>query len=150
MNKFIIKKFNANCSMQNAYERISDALISLGMVPVEVKGSIASFKYKSIFFSSKKPASCISFLTMEVSNEFGHTKVRFSISMKKIKIFTTVFVFLLFFVLPPLVNYTKTGNVDFSPFSGLGIPVGLLIYFHVRWRVLRMLKNQVINAGDSK
>src|SRR3989339_1270059 len=97
LGKLIYRIFDTDSPMEKAYGKITEALVSKGLVMGNVSGTITTFKYPGLFFSSRKPATCISLLSMEIFREFGRTRVRFGVSLIKIKVFTSVFVFSLFF-----------------------------------------------------
>lgn len=99
-------------------------------------------------FSSKRPLSCISTLTVDISNGGDTVIVDIGVSFTKIKYFFIAVLMILCVVLPAVISYYQRGAIDIPPPSYLGIPIGFMVHYHVRWRVLHTIRRLILQAGE--
>ena len=149
-SKFVYKTYKTKGDAQYVRDELIYILLSKGYVKAgnSDSGTAIFFRNPSLFFSSKKPLTCISQLSLETAGSGGEVNVRVGMTFTKIRNFT---VFLMTFVcagIPALLGILRTGSPDFSPLAGLGIPAGFLVHYAVRGRVFRYWKFLVKKVGE--
>ena len=106
-----------------------------------------SFVYRGIYITTRKPVTCVSHGIIFFGGKSGTRPVRIPatlfVILFKIKIFTAVLFLGLCFILPGAISWYMKGNIDISPLSYLALPLGFIVYFHVRARVFRMFGNLI-------
>jgi hypothetical protein len=149
-SKYVFKTFSTTGSPEFIRERLVEMLLShgFGRTGTSESGAVLYFNYPSIFFSSKRPLTCISRLTLETRGQDGNVRVRIGATFTKIKYFTIFVMSFLWFGIPIVMALLKGGFPDFSPFGGLVIPAGFLVHYTVRGRVFRRLRAYVEKVGN--
>jgi hypothetical protein len=149
-SQFIYKTYKTKGDARTIRDELIYLLLSKGYVKDgnSYTDNANHFRYPSWFFSSKKPLTCISRLSIETAGNGGEVTVKVGMTFSKIRNFT---VFLILFVcagIPAVIGIMRNGSPDFSPMAGLGIPAGILAYYAVRGRVFRYWKFLVRKAGE--
>jgi hypothetical protein len=116
---------------------------------VSESGRTVFFRHPSFFFSSRRPLTCFSGLSLEIRGRRGDVEVKVGASFKKLRntiIFITGFIWV---GLPVTVGLINGAIPDFSPFGVLVVPTGFLIHYSFRGKAFRYLKRLILSAGDS-
>ena len=87
---------------------------------------------------------------MEVKNANGKVIVKIGVNFTKIRNFNILIMFFICAVIPAFLAYIKHGIPDIPPMSYLGIPLGVLVHYHVRWRVFNTLGKLIRQLRDNK
>lgn len=100
-----------------------------------------SFTYRGLFFTTRKPLTCVSygiafFGSMEKARK-TRTAVTVFLNFFKIKLFTVFLFTFLCLILPITISWFSKQRIDIPPFSLFGLPLGIVVYFHVRRRAFR-------------
>ncbi len=148
ISNYAYKTFRISGSPGIIHKKLASILESGGLKFMSSMNGTMLFRYPSLFFSSKRPLTYISRLVFGVRQENGRTQVRVGINFARIKCLIAALIFVLCFVIPLLIGYWFKGKFDLAPTSGIGIPVGILLYFHVRARVFRLMKRLVQKSGE--
>ena len=137
--KTVFRTYKTKGDSHFIHKEITYLLLSKGFVSTGASDSDKKsfFKYPSIFFSSKKPWTCVSELSVETMGNSGEIKVRLGMTFTKIRNFTIFIMTLVCLIIPIFLGIMRKGSPDFSPMSSLGIPAGFLVYYAVRGRVFR-------------
>lgn len=152
-DSYIYKTFTLDGDEADVTGKITDLLTGNGYVRKGDSGSVRFFRYSSIRFSSKKPLTCISSLSLDVTGRNGLSHVTVGMTFTKLRRFTIVLMLFVCVVVPCIVSYLKYGAgslPDIPPMSYLGVPLGFMLHYHVRWRVFRAVKRLVESAGKNK
>ena len=110
-------------------------------------GTIRYFKYPHLRFSSSKPLSCISELSLDVVENAKEISVDFGVTFTKIRYFTMIIIFVICIVLPVAAAYVRNGSPAVSLKSLAGIPAGFILHYFIRNRVFKALQQLVGNVG---
>ena len=151
-DSYIYKTFTLDGDEAAVASKITDLLTGNGYVRKGDSGSVRYFRYPSIRFSSTKPLTCISSLSLDVTGRNGVSQVTVGMTFTKIRRFTIALMLLVCVVVPCMVNYIQYGAgrlLDIPPMSYLGVPLGFMLHYHVRWRVFRAVKRLVESAGEN-
>ena len=108
-----------------------------------------SFVYSRIGFSSKRPLTCISRLSLDFRRDGNGTVVKAGATFTKIRWFTIFIFALVCGVIPAGLGIWMRGYPDIPPMSYLGIPLGFMVHYHVRGRAFRALRRLAYAAGGS-
>lgn len=148
--KIIFKTYKTKGDLQLVHDEITHILLSKGFVKTGTSdfGKESFFRYPSIFFSSKRPLTCISELSVETMGNPGEVRVRIGMTFTKIRNFTIFIMTFVCFVIPVFLGILRNGSPDFSPMSSLGIPAGFLVYYAVRGRVFRYWRYLITQVGE--
>jgi hypothetical protein len=149
-SKFVYKTYNTKGDARYVRDELIYLLLSKGYVKNgnTDSGSTISFRYPSWFFSSKKPLTCISQVSLETSGSGGEVTIKVGMTFTKIRNFTVFLILLVCAGIPAFIGIIRNGSPDFSPMAGLGIPAGFLAYYAVRGRVFRYWKFLVRKVGE--
>ena len=147
--KFVYRTFNARGDADSVRKKLATALLQKGFVRIGNINSTESFRYPSILFSSKKPLTCISRLTLEVTEGDRSSIVKIGFTFTKIRYFTITIFILLCVVIPITLGIVMSGNFDLPPMAFLGIPLGFMVHYHVRRRVFRTFGRLLASIGDN-
>jgi hypothetical protein len=148
--KFVFKTYRTRGNPEAVRYGLTSHLLERGMVQTGVSesGAVVSFRYPSLLFSSKRPWTCLSELTVEARGNGGEVKVRIGASFVKIRNFTILLMGFIWMGLPTGLALLRGTFPDFSPFGVLVVPAGFLIHYSVRGRVFRYLRRAIENAGE--
>jgi hypothetical protein len=149
--KFVFKTFRTRGNPEAIRYSLTSHLLERGLVQTGVSesGAVVYFRYPSLWFSSRRPLTCLSELTVEARGSGGEVKVRVGASFVKIRNFNIFLMGFIWFGLPVILALLRGTLPDFSPFGVLVIPAGVLVHYTVRGRVFRYLRRAIENAGES-
>lgn len=149
--KYIFKTVTTRGSRDAVWYGLIRHFLEHGMVQTRVSesGAVIYFRQPSLFFSSKRPLTCISELSMEAKSGREEVVVRFGVSFVKIRNFTIILMGFVWIGFPVISSLIRGTLPDFSPFGVLVIPLGVLVHYSVRGRVLRYLRKAVENMGEN-
>ncbi len=147
---FVYKEFSTKGTPETVRRYLADHFLLGGMKRdgVSPSGAIDYFRRASIFFSSKRPLTCITRMSLETIGRPGAVRVRIGVTFTMIKIFAIMLMALIWFGYPVLKSIFQGGLPDFSPYGCLVIPAGFFLHYTVRGRVIRYLKRTVERAGE--
>jgi hypothetical protein len=150
-NPFVYKTFTTSGTPENVRRLITDRILSLGMkqTGISESGAVTFFRYPYPFFSSRKPLTCISRLSVETRGGGGTVRVRVGASFEKIRWFTIFLMSFIWFGIPVLVGILRNSFPDFSPFGCLVVPAGIFTHYSVRGRAFRYLRTFIERAGST-
>lgn len=151
-DSYIYKTFTLDGDEEAVTGKITDLLTGNGYVRKGDSGTVRFFRYPSIRYSSKKPLTCISRLSLDVTGRNGVSHVTVGMTFTKIRRFTIALMLFVCVVVPCIVSYLKYGAgslPDIPPMSYLGVPLGFMLHYHTRWRVFRAVKRLVESAGKN-
>ena len=149
-NIFVYRTYSVEGSADSVKEKLIQLFLSKGFKQELKESNTLFFHYPSIIFSSSRPLTCISHLSLEITEKNMCVEVRIGVNFKKIRYFTIIILSIICGVIPAVLGYYKNGVPDIPPVSYLGIPLGFMIHYHVRWRVFNALKRLVAQSGDNK
>ena len=129
-------------------KKLLSFLESSGLERTGSTDSSVLFRYPSLFFSSKRPLTCISRLSTAIRQSNGAVDILLGVSFTKIRFYTIALITILCFIFPALLGYVQYGRVEIPLLSYSGIPIGVLLQYHVRWRVFRVLKRLIHQSGE--
>jgi len=127
--------------------RLTESLVSHGYQQTGNENNILIFRYPSLTFSSKRPLTCVSLLSLEATQKNGEVRVKIGATFTKIRYFTIGIMAVICGVIPVLLSILQRGVVDIPVPAYLGIPLGFMVHYHVRWRVFRAFRRLVFQAG---
>ncbi|MFC1607033.1 hypothetical protein ACFL47_03590 [Candidatus Latescibacterota bacterium] len=140
---FVFKKYTLKRKNTQFCDDLVGMLRQNGFKITNDSKNPVQLRYPGMIFSSTKPLTCISSLSLDVWEEKGESAVTIGATFTKIKYFTILTMTLLCVVAPLLTSLLKTGKPSLSPISLVGIPLGLALHFNVRKRAFRALDNLV-------
>ncbi len=114
-----------------------------------VNGRKAFFRYPSVFFSTRRPLTCVSDLTLETRGIGRETEVRLGATFVKVRYFILLTMSFIWVGLPLLVGLLRSSLPDFSPFGVLIVPTGVLLHYSIRGRVFRHLRRLVHRVEET-
>ena len=147
-SKYVYKTYYIKGTADAIRKGLTGSLLSNGYKQAGKENNVFYFRYPSITFSSRRPLTCISRLSMEITGQSEKNQVKIGVNFAKIRYFTTIMMFSICVLLPALLGYIKNGMPDFPPMAFLGIPLGFMLHYHVRWRVFRALNRLISQAGE--
>ncbi len=137
-NKQLMKEYHLDVSVDSFSSRINNILKKNDFVVKNDDTVVTFYKNTSLTFSSTKPLTCISSLSL-YKGSGGSSGIRIGMTFTKIKYYT-IFIMLLFCVaLPITLGMLQYGRPDIPPMAYVGIPLGFFIHYHVRARAVRYL-----------
>lgn len=136
---YIYRTYTIGGDASSLDERITKILLLKGYQVERKDGNSTYFRNPSLTFSSKRPLTCISRLVVKLGDYNGSVRVHIGVNFAKIRTFTVAMFGLVCFVLPAVVGYVKYGIPEIPPMAYIGIPLGIMVHYHVRWRVFRTL-----------
>ena len=145
---FSHKTYRTSGEADTIQKKFISFLESSGLERIDSRDSTMLFRYPSLFFSSKRPLTCISRLTTVIRQNNGAVDIQLGVSFTKIRFYTIALIAILCFLFPALISYVKYGRVEIPLLSYIGIPIGFLLHYHVRWRVFRVLKRLIRQSGE--
>ena len=136
---FVYRNYKSSCKADFLRDKLSTALVENGFVQTGNSDNTTFFRYPFLRFSSKRPLTCISRLSLEVTERDEGSDIKIGITFTKIRYFI-IFIMLLFCVIiPSVLGIIQHGVPDVPPMAFLGIPLGFMAHYHVRGRVFRAL-----------
>jgi len=144
---FVYKLYDITGNPDFVRDAVVEELLSRGFVAEGVEGMVKVLRYSSLFFSSKKPLTCISRLTI-APDDRGENRIIVGASFTRIRYFTITVMALLCGVLPAFLGYVQHGMPDIPPMAFLGIPLGFMVHYHVRARAFRALGRLVRRCDE--
>jgi len=149
-SSFVYKTYTTTGSPESVREKLTVHFLSGGMERsgISPSGAVTFFRYPSLLFSSKRPLTCISKLSLEARGNGGDVRVRIGTTFTKIKYFTIFIMAFIWFGAPTLLGVLRGEFPNFSPFGCLVVPAGFFTHYAVRGRVFRYLRASVERAGS--
>ena len=147
-NKYVYRTYRTKGSPDFVCKRLAAYLLSHGYKHTGEESSVMYFQNTAITFSSKRPMSCISRLSLEVTGENGNVRVKIGANFAKIRYFIVIVMFLMCAVIPWILGYLQHGVPDIPTVAYLGIPLGIMVHYQVRWRVFRALGRLIAQMGE--
>ena len=138
-DNFVYKTYKADDDSRTVREKLTAFFLKKGYIQTGNSGTTNFFRYPFIKFSSKKPLTCISRLSIEVSDKKSGSLVKVGVTFTKIRYFTIGIILLLCAVFPIVLGLLRNGVPDIPPMAFMGIPLGFLVHYHVRSRVFKAL-----------
>ena len=150
LHKFIYRSYKVKGDPESARKKLTTVLLEKGVVKIDDVHASSIFRYPSLVFSSKKPLTCISRLSMEVTEHNMNSMVKIGITFTKIRYSIIFIILFLFIIVPATLGYIQDGisGVMPPPVALLGIPLGFMVHYHVRWRVFRTLQYLIKHGND--
>jgi len=146
-SKYVYRTYHTRCTADAIREELTGSLLSSGYKQTGKENNVFYFRYPSITFSSRRPLTCISSLSMEIIKQSEKVRVKIGVNFAKIRYFNIIVMFSVCVLLPALLGYIKNGIPDVPPMAFLGIPLGFMVHYHVRWRVFRALDRIISEEG---
>ncbi len=137
---------STNGFVDSIREGLIRSLLARGYKQTGDDDNITFFRYPSLTFSSRRPLTCVSRLSLEIKEKNGRVLVKIGANFAKIRYFNTIVIVLVCGVLPAFLGYIKNGIPDIPPMAYLGIPVGVMVHYHVRGRVFRAFRRLIVNV----
>ncbi len=138
---FVYRTFNTSGDISKVRDRLIGLFEKQGYRVIDESQNEIILKYPKITFSSKKPLTCISRMSVSLNlREKGQIAVRFGMTFTKIKWFTILTIGSICGILSPAMSYWLHGSFDIPTPAYLGIPLGVMIHYHVRWRVFNAVR----------
>ena len=147
---YIYRTYTISGDASSLDERIAGILLSKGYQVERKEGNSTYFRNPSLTFSSKRPLTCVSRLMVKLEDHDGSVRVNIGVNFAKIRLCTIAMFGLVCFVLPAVVGYVKYGIPEIPPMAYIGIPLGIMVHYHVRWRVFRTLGLLLDQLGTEK
>ena len=145
---YVFRTYTVNGSPAPVAERVAEMLHSAGFRDSDRSNDVVTYRYPSVTFSSKLPLTCISRLSVAVSESRGGIDVTVGLNFMKIKIFVTAVMLLMCVALPAAMGYIQHGMPEIPTVALIGIPLGFMVHYHVRWRVFRAVERLIYLAGE--
>lgn len=146
---FVYKTYTTTGSPESVRQNLTEHFLSHGLERTgsSTSGAVTSFRYPSLLFSSKRPLTCVSDVSLEALGNGGTVRVRIGATFTKIKYFTIFIMAFIWIGLPILLGVLQGTIPEFSPFGCLVVPAGFLTHYMVRGRVFRYMRVSVERAG---
>ncbi len=135
--------FRTKSSPDAVYKQLTGYLLSNGYKHTGDENGVKYFRYPAITFTSKRPLTCISRLSLEVTGENGNVCVKIGANFTKIRYYIITVLLLMCVVIPAILGYVQHGIPDIPAISYLGIPLGIMAHYQVRWRVFKALQRLI-------
>lgn len=146
-SSYVYKTYTASGDLAAIRDRLIALFKATGYRLIEERQNEIALRYPAITFSSKKPLTCVSKLTISLQPESKNTiSARFGMTFTKIKWFTILVIGSICGVLSPAISYWLHGSFDIPTPAYLGIPLGVMMHYHVRWRAFTALKRLLRQA----
>ncbi len=146
-NKYVYRTYQTKGIPDSVRERLADMLLSSGYKHTGDENNVMYFRYPVVTFSSKRPLTCISRLSLEVTEHNGNVRVKIGANFAKIRYFIIIVMLLMCAVIPGIVGYLQHGMLDIPTVAYLGIPLGVMAHYQVRWRVFKTLGRLITQTG---
>ncbi|MCE5249264.1 hypothetical protein LLG96_03500 [bacterium] len=150
-DSYIYKSFEISGNGAAVSARIAGLLSESGYIRTGDDNAVQFFRYPSLRFSSKKPLTCVSRLSLAYGDKNGASAIKIGVTFTKIRYFTIAFILIICGIIPALISMAQKGVPEIPPTAYLGIPLGFMVHYHVRWRIFRILRQLVQTAeGDRR
>ena len=146
--QFVYRTYTTEGGVDSVRKKLTGILLGKGYIQTGNSATTIFFRYPSLLFSSKKPLTCISRLSIEVTEKKGGSLVKAGVTFTKIRYFIILVMFLFCVVMPAVLGIVQHGVPDIPPHAILGIPLGFMVHYHVRGRVFRALGRLIESIGD--
>ena len=143
---YVYRTYKTKGTADSIREGLTRSFLARGYKQTGNDDNITFFRYTSLAFSSGRPLTCVSRLSLEVKGKNGSVLVKIGANFDKIRYFNIIVMVLVCGVLPALLGYIKNGIPDIPPMAYLGIPVGIMVHYHVRGRVFRAFRRLIVNV----
>ena len=151
-DSYVYRIYHTKGTTDSVREKFTESLLSNGYQKTGNENNVYFFRYPSFLFSSKRPLTCISSLSLEVTGndekKGGKIKVKIGVNFTKIRYFTILIITVICFIIPAVLGYIQRGVPDIPPVAYFGIPVGFMIHYHVRWRVFNTLRRLIVTIEE--
>lgn len=137
--KFVYRTYRTKSRPDAVYKQLAAYLLSHGYKHTGDENGVMYFRYPAITFSSKRPLTCISRLSLEVTGENGTVCVKIGVNFVKIRYYIITVMLLMCAVIPAILGYLQHGIPDIPTVAYLGIPLGIMVHYQMRWRVFKAL-----------
>ncbi len=148
-NGYVVKTYDIDGDIETAAMAVGEALEGEGFRSVPSVSTEKEYRNPNIFFSSKRPLTCISRLRIDSTGATG--KLRIGARFTVIRWFTITVMLFFCVVLPAVISWYQRGMIDIPPMAWLGVPLGFMVHYHVRARAFRALgrlvRAQAVSAG---
>jgi hypothetical protein len=148
-HRYVTKTYHSSAPPDILGSRLSESILERDFSLVGQEHGAFHFQSRSIRFSSTKPLTCISRLTLSFLADGAGTIVRAEMTFTRIKYFLISVLVLLCVAAPMALGMFLHGVPDIPPTSYLGIPVGFMVHYHVRGRVFRALGRLIRDCGEA-
>ena len=149
---YVYRTYHTKGTTDSVREKFIESLLSNDYQQTGNENNVYFFRYPSFLFSSKRPLSCISRLSLEVtgndSKNSRKVRIKVGANFTKIRYFTISLITVGCFILPAVLGYIQSGVPDIPPVAYFGIPVGFMIHYHVRWRVFNTLRRLIVTIEE--
>lgn len=142
-HSYVYKDYPLDVPADKFIDRLTDKLAESDIVRKSDDSGNAVYRNSSLTFSSTKPLSCISRMTVLASEPAAGESVGIGMNFLKIKLYTIFIMIFFCVVLPIALNYYQHNSTDMSITSLIGIPLGFFLHFHVRGRALNAMNRLV-------
>ena len=146
-NPFVYRSWSIRGEASKVADSLAGLLLRSGYVQNGSSGGVCFFCNPIFTFSSRRPLSCISRLSLDVKQNGATSRVTVGATFTKIRYFTITLMLLVCGAAPVAVSIMKYGRPDIPPPAWLGIPVGFMLHYHVRWRIFRAIRMLVMSVG---
>lgn len=148
LDNYIYRTYKTKGNALMLREKLTGALLEKGFIRAANSGKVIFFRYPSIVFFSKKPLTFISRLDIDITEKNSISLVKAGVTFTKIKYYTIFIMFLICVILPMTLGIILHGEFDIPPMAYMGIPVGFMMYYHVRGRAFRALDRLIKGIGE--
>ena len=138
-NPFVYRKYSLKAPAGDIGNRIASLLEENDYQVVSSGDGMTTYRYPGFTFNSRRPLTCVSRMTVRVHPDGNGARVQVGMTFTKIRYFTIALIGLICFVLPAMLGLARYGYPDIPPMAFLGIPLGFMLHYHVRWRVYTAL-----------
>ena len=146
---YVTKTYRSSATPDILGSRLTESLLERGFALLGREHDTFRYRNRSLRFSSTRPLTCISRLSLSFRAEGGGTVVRADMTFTRIKYFFIGMLVLLCVAAPMAIGMLQRGVPDIPPMAYLGIPVGFLVHYHVRGRVFRALGRLIRDCGEA-
>ena len=144
---YVHRTYTTTGTPETVSRGLHERLISAGFADSGTVDGVMSFRYPTLTFSSAKPLTCVSRLTVAVDGAGNGSSVRIGITFTKIRYYTIIIFGIICFVLPAAMSYVEHGIPEIPLPSYLGLPLGVMVHYHVRWRVFSTFRRLIQHVG---
>jgi len=145
---FIFKDYPVAATTDRVLKSLDRFLGDHGYKTVSADGETTVYANPGIRFNSTRPMTCITRLSVRAKlRETGGSVVRIGVTFTKIKYFTIAALGFVVVLLPAGISYLQSGVPGVPPLSVIAIPLGVMVHYHVRWRVFRAIARLMDHIG---
>jgi len=145
---FKYKDYTVAVTPDRVLKNLDRFLCDHGYETISADGETTVYANPGIRFSSTRPMTCITRLSVRTKpRETGGSVVRIGVTFTKIKYFTIAALGFVAVLLPAGISYLQSGVPDVPPLSIIALPLGVMVHYHVRWRVFRAIARLMNHLG---